>query len=96
MKKITFNDGHQITTKLEVQEVLKRMKRLDTLRVMTEGYEEGEGFNICNKARAAYNKKDNFTGIIRLTITEKDFLGYLLESEYIDKEEIEIINFYTK
>lgn len=71
----------------------KRFRRLDTLRVLTEGYEEGEGYNICQKARRAEWKQD-FTGIIRLTRTEKDFLGYMLESDMLDDYEVEIINWY--
>lgn len=96
MRRIRFNDGHEITTELEVNEVVKRMNRLDTLRVLTEGYEEGEGKSICEKALRAYNKKDNFTGIIRLTFSEKDFLGYLLDCEYNTEKDNETINFYLR
>ena len=96
MKKIRFTDGHTITTKLSTEEVIERMNRLDLLRVMTEGYEEGEGLNICKKALKAYNKTDNFTGIIRLTILEKDFLSSKLEDEFIDNEELETIKFYAR
>ena len=96
MRKFIFNDGHEITTKLDINEVLKRMKRLDWLRVLTEGYEDGEGKSICDKALRAYNKKDNFTGIIKLTFLEKDFLSYMLDNEFNTAEDIEIINFYLK
>lgn len=95
MKRYRFNDGHEITTSLPIEEVLKRMQRLDTLRVLTEGYEEGEGVNICKKALRAYDK-ESFTGIIRLTFTEKDFLGYLLEDEMLDEADREAIRFYTE
>lgn len=94
MRKLTFTDGHQITTKLSNDEILKRMRRLDTLRVLTEQHENEEGKNICKKAIKAYNKQDNFTGIIRLTFSEKDWLSYMLESDFIDREEEETIKFY--
>lgn len=95
MKRYRFSDGHEITTDLPIEEVMKRMKRLDTLRVMTEGYDEGEGQSICKKALRAYDK-EQFTGIIRLTTTEKDFLGYKLEDDMIDDEDREVIRFYTE
>ncbi len=96
MRTITFNDGHRITTELTVKETLKRMRRLDVLRVLTEGYEYGEGASICKKARKAYDKEDNFTGIIRLTLSEKDFLGYLLEDSMLSTEEIDALSFYIR
>lgn len=96
MNTYRFTDGHTISSKLTKEEVLKKMKRLDVLRVLTEGYEEGEGYCICQKALRAYNKTDPFTGIIRLTFLEKDFLGYCLESECITEEEREVVNFFTK
>ena len=96
MKKYTFSNGDVITSELEVNELVKRTKRLDLLRVMTEGYESGEGVNICKKALRAYNKKKGFTGIIRLTAIEKDFLSYKLEDSFITEEEREVINFYCK
>ena len=96
MYKYTFKNGDVVTSRLKKEEMLKRMDRLDTLRVLTEGYEEGEGFNICNKARKAYNKMKDFTGIIRLTVLEKDFLSYMLESEYNTEEDIEVLNFYIR
>lgn len=95
MKRYTFKDGHQVTSKLEAKELVKRMNRLDWLRVITEGYTEGEGRSICEKALKAYNKTENFTGIIRLTTLEKDFLGYMLEDND-DEKDIEVINFYLK
>lgn len=94
MNKYTFKDGTQVTSKLDGKEMLKRMRRLDTLRVLTEGYEEGEGVNICKKACKAYNKLEGFTGVIRLTFSEKDFLGYMLESNMLDSEGRETINYY--
>lgn len=94
MKRYTFKDGTKVTSKLDSKELLKRMNRLDTLRVLTEGYEDGEGANICKKAWRAYNQLNGFTGIIRLTILEKDFLGYMLESDMLDDEDREVINYY--
>jgi hypothetical protein len=95
MYKYTFTNGDVITSKLEKEELLKRMNRLDILRVLTEGYEEGEGYSIFQKSLRAYNKTNDFTGIIRLNILEKDFLGYLLEG-MVTAEEVEAINFYLK
>ena len=96
MYKYKFNDGHTITSKLNTKEVLQRMRRLDILRVLTEGYEEDEGFSICKKAINAYEKADNFTGIIRLTFLEKDFLSYLLEDDSLTEEYIDTIKFYIR
>lgn len=95
MIRIAFKDGHSITTKLSAEDVLKRMSRLSKLIVLTEGYETGAGLSIYNKAVNAYNKADNFTGVIRLTPAEKDFLSYKLESEYITAEKIKIIKHYA-
>lgn len=91
-----FTNGEVITSRLEKDELMERMNRLDTLRVLTEGYTEGHGKSICKKAVRAYNKVNDFTGIIRLSIHEKDFIGYLLESEFNDEEDKEVLNFYLK
>ena len=91
----TFTDGYRCTSKLGKQELLKRMNRLDNLRVLTEGFTDGVGRSICDKALRAYNKVDNFTGIIRLTVSEKDFLGYLLEGT-VTEDDVETIRFYLK
>lgn len=96
MRTLTFTDGHKITTNLSNEEVLKRMSRLDWLRVLTEGYDSGVGNSIYNKVVRAYNKSDNFTGIIRLTPNEKDFLGYMLESDMNTERDIEVINWYLR
>jgi len=96
MKKYTFSNGDVVTSELNADELMERMRRLDLLRVMTEGYETGEGHSICNKALRAYNKVQNFTGIIRLTTLEKDFIGYMRERSFLTEEEIELINFYTR
>lgn len=95
MKRYTFADGHQITSKLDAQEILKRMDRLDWLRVLTEGYEEGCGRQICEKAIKAYDKTENFTGIIRLSIHEKDFISMMMEGN-TDQKDIETLSFYLK
>jgi hypothetical protein len=94
MKRYTFKDGTKVTSRLDSKEVIKRMNRLDTLRVLTEGYTDGEGASICKKAWRAYNKLNDFTGIIRLNNLEKDFLGYMLESDMLDNEDREVINYY--
>ena len=95
MKKYEFNDGRVCTSKLGKDELLKRMNRLDVLRVMTEVYECGIGREIYKKAIRAYNKEENFTGIIRLNIIVKDFLSYCLKSN-MTEEKIETIKFYLK
>ena len=97
MYKYTFNDGHQITSMLPVNEVNKRMKRLSHLIVLLEDFDEGSVFNdIYKKAVRAYNKTDNFTGMIRLTFTEKDNLGYLLDSKYNTPEDVAVLKYYLK
>lgn len=96
MRKYTFKDGTVVTSKLSANEMIKRMNRLDTLRVITEGFTEDVGMEICKKALRAYNKLNGFTGIIRLTQVEKEFLDYMLEDNYIDDEEREVIKYYTK
>ena len=60
LRKIRFTDGYEITTKLSVNEVVKRMNRLDTLRVRIEECECEEGISITKKALRAYNKQDDF------------------------------------
>ena len=74
----------------------KRLKRLDLLRVLTEQHECNEGRSISRKALNAYNNTNYFTGIIRLTFSEKDWLSYLLENDMLDREDIECIKFYLK
>jgi hypothetical protein len=96
MKRYILEDGTVVTTKLSAKEMVKRMDRLDALRVLTEGFTEGVGRGICEKALRAYNKLNGFTGVIRLTYTEKEFLDYMLEDDYLDDEEREVIKFYTK
>lgn len=91
-----FRNGDKVTTNLKAKEMLKRMNRLDTLRVLTEQHECEEGRSICKKALKAYNKLDGFTGIIRLTFSEKDWLGYMLEDNFLDDEDRECIEYYTK
>jgi hypothetical protein len=91
-----FQNGDKVTTNLKAKEMLKRMNRLDTLRVLTEQHECEEGRSICKKALKAYNKLDGFTGIIRLTFSEKDWLGYMLEDNFLDDEDRECIEYYTK
>lgn len=95
--KYTFNDGTVYTSVLPKDIFIDRLARLDTLRVLTECYlgEASYGDSICRKAINAYNKYDNFTGIIRLSFGEKDWLAYLLESDMLDDNERDIIEFYS-
>lgn len=95
MYKYIFND-EIITSQLEKEEMLKRMRRLDMLRVLTEQYDCEEMKNICKKALKAYDKANDFTGVIRLTNAEKDTLAYRLEDEFLNEEEKETIQFYCK
>ena len=90
-----FEDGIKVTTKLSLNEHLKRYNRLDYLRVLTEGYIEGEGYNIFKKALRAENKNENFTGIIRLSHIEKEFLSYMLDGAD-DPKDIETLNYYIR
>ena len=96
MKTYRFTNGDVVKSNLDSKELMKRIRRLDVLRVLTEGYEEGEGESICKKAWKAYNKVDNFTGIIRLNDLEKDFIGYMLENEFNTEEDIEVLKFYLR
>lgn len=95
MFKYTFSNGDVVTTSLTKDKLLERMNRLDRLRVLTEGFEYGLGKSIYQKAVRAFNKLDGFTGIIRLTGPERDFLRYMLESEMLSEKDRECINFYT-
>nr|DAD73659.1 MAG TPA: hypothetical protein [Tectiviridae sp. cthzn51] len=45
-----ISNGEIITSQLEKEEMLKRMRRLDMLRVLTEQYDCEEMKNICKKA----------------------------------------------
>lgn len=94
----TYNlsDGSVMTSKLTIEEIIERSRRLATLRAMTEGHESGCGRSICMKALNAYNKLDNFTGIIRLTREEKDWLSYKLESDFLDEDDLNCILWYCK
>ena len=99
MKRYTFKNGDVVTSRLSAEEMMRRMQRLDTLRVLTEGFlgeEDCPGDTICKKAINAYNKVNDFTGIIRLNYLEKDWLGYLLEDDFLDDEDKECINWYIK
>lgn len=96
MYKYTFSNGDVVTSKLTKDVLIQRMRRLDTLRVMTEQLEDGTYQSICRKALAAYNKTNDFTGIIRLTRYEKEMLLYLLEDGMLTDDEKEAIKFYTR
>lgn len=96
MRYYTFTDGHITTSKLGRDEILERMRRLDWLIVLTEGYERGVGLGIHKKALRAYDKTDNFTGIIHLTLEEKDFIGYMLESDMLTDRDRAVLEYYLK
>lgn len=42
MYKYTWNDGFYLITNLTVDEAIRRYNRLDILRVLTEGYDDGD------------------------------------------------------
>lgn len=96
MNTFRFSNGDIVTTHLSQKLCLERMNRLDRLRVLTEELDSPEGRSICRKAIRAYNKLDGFTGIIRLTTLEKDYLGYLLENDMLDDKDRECINYYIQ
>lgn len=85
-----------MTSKLPWTEVFKRSRRLDLLRVMVEEHACEEGRSICKKALRAYDKLNNFTGVIKLTSCEKEWLSYMLENEFLSDEDREVIKFYIK
>ena len=60
MKKYTFTNGDVMTSELHAEELMKRLRRLDTLRVMVEQNDCEEGRSICKKALRAYNKMENY------------------------------------
>ena len=97
MYKYTFTDGTEITSKLQIEEVIKRSERLSWLIVLTEGYDEGEGLKIHDKAIKAYNKVENFTGIIRLSSIEKEFLSYIFyENKMLCDRDIKTLKYYVE
>ena len=49
----TFSNGDVVKSNLSQDLLMQRMRRLDTLRVLTEGYEYGVGLSIYNKALKA-------------------------------------------
>lgn len=97
MFRYTFTNGEIITSSLPKEKLVTYMSRLDILRVLVESYDEGTiGEKIRKKVVNAFNKVENFTGRIRLTSTEKDFLLTLLENDMITEEEKEVIKYYCK
>lgn len=96
MRCYTFTDGHTTTSKLGRDEILERMRRLDWLIVLTEGYTTGVGLGICKKALRAYDKAEGFTGIIHLTLEEKDFIGYMLESDMLTDRDRAVLEYYLR
>ena len=94
MYKYTFNNGDVVTSNLPKDELIKRMDRLGTLIALTEQHESPIGRSICKKAVQALHKSLNFTGVIRLTSLEKEWLSYMLESDMISDKSRQVINFY--
>lgn len=75
-------------------ELSNRKYNLYRLMMMTEGFDGGEGKKIHDKCERALEKMP-FTGIIRLNIHEKDFIGYMKEnSEFYTADEIAALDFY--
>lgn len=94
-RKYMLSGGYTITSNLSsADEIMKRRRRLSTLCVITEQNDCKEGQSICKKALRAYNKIENFTGIVRLTPVEKDWLSYKLESDFLSNEGREVVKFY--
>jgi hypothetical protein len=52
-------------------------------RMNSCSYEYGTGKEIHEKVIRAYNKEENFTGIIRLNIIEKDFYPIVLNEREV-------------
>lgn len=90
MNKYTLINGEVHKSKLSPASFTAKYRRLDTLRVIIEGNESKVGLAIYNKVINALNK-DVFTGIIRLTFTEKDFLSYYLESDMLSVKDKYVI-----
>lgn len=90
------NKGEEdyITSYLPWNDVQKKLKKLDAMVSLLEGY-GGEYEKLYNRFSKAYNTKDNFTGIVRLNDREKELLGYLWESDMLSKSDQEVLEFYT-
>ena len=84
-----------ITSYLPWNDVQARLKRLDSMISLLEGFDSGEYAKLYKRFYKAYNTKDNFTGIVRLSSSEKELLGYLWESELLSKSDQEALEFYT-
>ena len=94
MRMITFRDGRVMHSHLTDREVLKRLNRLNKLIILVEQNDCPEAQSIYNKATNTYKNNKNFTGIIRLSTAEKDWLSYKLECEFNSEEDVECIAFY--
>lgn len=94
--KYTFANGDVVISSLPQDKLLDRMRRLDQLRVLVEQNESDVAQSICKKALRAYNNTSNFTGIIRLSQRETDWLSYLLESDMLTDKSRDVVNFYIK
>lgn len=54
-----------------------------------------KGTTFSKKALRVENKNENFTGIIRLSHIEKEFLSYMLDAAD-DPKDIETLNYYIR
>ena len=88
--------GEKYKSNLPMDKFCEVFYRLCYLMVLTEEYDDEVYKNIHRKAKRAFDKMDGFTGIIRLTTLEKDFLGALLEDELLDDEYKKVIKHYIK
>lgn len=94
-KKYTLHDGKVIYSYLSPEQFTERYIRLDDLRVLLEGFDEGVYKGICDKAVRALNANP-FTGIIHLTSNERSDLWYLLEDDMLSDADIAVLNYYLK
>lgn len=93
-RKITFTDGTYLITSISSDQVLQRLDRLSTLMDITKDAQDDVSKSIFDKAKVAYDKVEDFTGVIRLTAAEKKHLKSIDESK-LTEEQSDVIHFYT-
>ena len=81
MHKYTFNTGEVVTSKLDKDELIKRMERLDTLRVLTEGYTEGNIPLHTLRADVDYAHKEADTTYGKIGVKVWIYKGEILASK---------------
>ena len=82
---------------MEFKKLQKRIELLSHLIDVVEENESDIAKSILKKAVRAYNKPvKEFTGIIRLTSAEKDFLSYYMECEHISPYCVEAVKHFAK